>query len=102
MPDVLTDDSNKGCRIVVPGITFTRSLNGAADHAKVSSVRVTLASEAKRDNFRDPDAKLSNNAAPVLLTKVDNKKPFTFTKDHTDFSEDVRCGNALHLDEGEG
>jgi uncharacterized protein len=73
------DLGDKGCRIALPGITFTRSLNGAADHAKVSGGKVTLASEAKRDNFRDPDAKLSNNTAPVLLTKVDNKKPFTIT-----------------------
>ena len=67
------------CHIALPGITFTRSLNGAADHAKVSDGKLTLTSEAKRDNFRDPDGKLSNNTAPVLLTEVDNKKPFTLT-----------------------
>jgi len=69
----------KSCRITLPGITFTRSLNGAADHAKVEDGRLTLASEARRDNFRDPDGKLSNNTAPLLLTEVDNKKPFTLT-----------------------
>ena len=63
--------------------------NGAAAHAKVKDGRLTLTSEAKRDNFRDPDGKLYNSA-PVLLTEVDNKKPFTLTaKDHTDISEDV-------------
>ena len=70
---------DKACHITLPGITFTRSLNGAADHAIVSDAKLTLASEAKRDNFRDPGGKLSNNTAPVLLTKVDNKKPFTLT-----------------------
>jgi len=70
---------DKACNIVLPGITFTRCLNGAADHAKVSNGSLTLGSEAKRDNFRDPDAKLSNNTAPVLLTQVDNRKPFTLT-----------------------
>jgi hypothetical protein len=47
------------CRITLPEITFTRSLNGAADHAKVSGGKVMLASHAKRDNFRDPDANLA-------------------------------------------
>ena len=67
------------CRISFPGITFTRSLNGAAAHAKVKDGRLTLASEARRDNSRDPDGKLSNNTAPLLLSEVDNTKPFTLT-----------------------
>lgn len=70
---------NQACRIALAGITFTRSLNGAAANAKVEDGRLILASEARRDNFRDPDGKLSNNTAPVLLTEVDNKKPFTLT-----------------------
>ena len=73
------DTKSETCRITLPGITFTRSLNGAAAHAKVEDGRLTLASEARRDNFRDPDGKLSNNTAPLLLTEVDNKKPFTLT-----------------------
>jgi regulation of enolase protein 1 (concanavalin A-like superfamily) len=36
-------------------------------------------SKAKSDNFNDPDGKLSNHSAPVLLAKIDNTKPFTFT-----------------------
>jgi hypothetical protein len=70
---------NEECLIKLPGITFTRSLNGAAAHARVEDGRLTLASEAKRDNFRDPNGKLSNHTAPVLLAEVDNKKPFTLT-----------------------
>jgi len=67
------------CRIKLAGITFTRSLNQAAAHAKVEHGRITLTSEARRDNFRDPNGKLSNNTAPLLLTEVDNKQPFTLT-----------------------
>ena len=78
-PASAEDMKSEACRITLPGITFTRSLNGAAAHAKVEDGRLTLASEARRDNFRDPDGKLSNNTAPVLLTEVDNKKPFTLT-----------------------
>ena len=67
------------CHIPLPGITFTRSLNGAAAHAKVENGRLTLASEAKGDTFRDPDGKFNNHSAPLLLTEVDNQKPFTLT-----------------------
>lgn len=66
------------CRITLPGITFTRSLNGAAANTKVENGRLTLRSDARRDNFRDPDGKLSNNTAPLLLAEVDNRQPFTF------------------------
>jgi regulation of enolase protein 1 (concanavalin A-like superfamily) len=67
------------CRIDLPGITFTRSLNHAAAQAKVEDGKITLASEARRDNFRDPDGKLSNDTAPLLLTEVDNERAFTLT-----------------------
>jgi regulation of enolase protein 1 (concanavalin A-like superfamily) len=39
---------------------------------------LVLKCKAKNDNFNDPDGKLSNSTAPVLLTKIDNSKPFTF------------------------
>lgn len=73
------ESKSQTCHIALPGITFTRSLNGAADHAKVSDGKVTLKADAKRDNFRDPNGTGSNNSAPVLLTEVDNTKPFTLT-----------------------
>jgi uncharacterized protein len=73
------DLGDKGSSIALPGISFTRSLNGAAENTKVSDGKLTLTSAAKRDNFRDPNGKLSSNTAPVLLTEVDNTKPFTLT-----------------------
>jgi uncharacterized protein len=75
MKNMNTED----CRIELPGITFTRSLNQAAAHAQVEGGRITLASDAGRDYFRDPDGKLSNDTAPMLLTEVDSTQPFTFT-----------------------
>lgn len=65
-------------QIPLPGLTFTRSMNGAAENTTVSGATLTLRSNAKTDHFRDPDGKLSNNTAPVLLTEVSNRKPFTF------------------------
>jgi regulation of enolase protein 1 (concanavalin A-like superfamily) len=73
------DLGDKASSIALPGISFTRSLNSAAENTKVSDGKLTLTSAAKRDNFRDPNGKLSSNTAPVLLTEVDNTKPFTLT-----------------------
>jgi hypothetical protein len=70
---------SEACHITLPGITFTRSLNGAAAHAKVEDGRLTLTSEARRDMFRDPNDKFSNSTSPLLLAEIDNKKPFTLT-----------------------
>ena len=67
------------CNVQFGSLTFTRALNGAAEHATVDKGVLTLRAEAKSDNFNDPDGKLSNHSAPVLLTQVDNTKPFTLT-----------------------
>jgi regulation of enolase protein 1 (concanavalin A-like superfamily) len=59
---------------------FDKSLNDAASLISVdSSGQVTFRVGAKKDFFSDPDGKLSNNSAPILLSSVDNTKPFTLT-----------------------
>ncbi|MCH5718507.1 DUF1349 domain-containing protein [Niabella hibiscisoli] len=59
---------------------FDKSLNNAAELIKVdSSGEVLFRVGAKKDFFSDPDGKLSNNSAPILLSSVDNTKPFTLT-----------------------
>jgi uncharacterized protein len=69
--------SDGPCHVVLPGITFTRSLNGAAANARVEGGKLTLRSDARRDYFRDPDGKEASHTAPILLTTVDNRQPFT-------------------------
>jgi len=91
------DLGSKSVSIVLPGITFTSSLNGAAEGTKVSNGRLTLTSEAKRDNFRDPNGKLSSNTAPLLLTEVDNKKPFTLTARITPTFVETYDAGALYI-----
>lgn len=62
----------------LPGIHFTKAVNGAETLAKVDvQHKITFNVGEKKDYFSDPDGKLSNNTAPILLAKVDNKKPFT-------------------------
>jgi uncharacterized protein len=67
------------CNVSLPGITFTRSLNGAAANARVEGGTLTLRSDAKRDYFREPDGTASYHNAPILLATVDNRQPFTLT-----------------------
>lgn len=91
------DLGDKSVSIAVPGIGFTRSLNGAADNARVTGGKLTLISAAKRDNFRDPNGKLSSNTAPVLLAEVDNTKPFTLTAKVTPTFLETYDAGALYV-----
>ena len=85
------------CLIKLPGITFTSSLNGAATNATVEDGRITLASDARRDNFCDPDGKLSNNTAPLLLAEADNGQPFTLTARVTPTFLEIYDAGALYI-----
>ncbi|KOS06982.1 hypothetical protein AM493_13775 [Flavobacterium akiainvivens] len=68
------------CNITISGINFTKSVNGADSLVTAdANGKVTFKVGAKKDYFNDPDGKLSNNTAPILLTEVDNTKPFTLT-----------------------
>ncbi|WP_229837827.1 DUF1349 domain-containing protein [Cellvibrio zantedeschiae] len=87
----------KSCSIKLPDIHFTKCLNDADKNASTAGGVVTLKSDAKKDFFNDPDGKLSNNNAPVLLAKVDNTKPFTLTtKVSPEFKETYDAG-ALYI-----
>ena len=84
-------------KVKLPSITFDLALNGAQDHVRVDGSRLSLSSPAKRDNFRDPDGKLSNNTAPMLLSKIDNTKPFTLSAKVTPTFEDTYDAGTLYI-----
>ena len=67
------------CSIKLSGIHFTKSLNGAVKNTTTENERITLRSDAKTDYFNEPDGTMSYSTAPVLLSKVDNTRPFTLT-----------------------
>ncbi len=69
----------EACSVKLPGILFTRSLNDAAKNTTVENDIITIISEAKTDYFIEPDGKQAVDTAPVLLTRIDNTKPFTLT-----------------------
>lgn len=85
------------CSVKVSGVEFTKSLNDAKATATVEDGKLVLKSNAKCDNFNDPDGKLSNNTAPVLLTKVDNKKPFTFSAKITPSFQDTYDAGTMYI-----
>lgn len=95
----VTPEITKGeeCSLIVSGVEFKKSLNGAIATAAVEGEKLILKSNAKCDNFNDPDGKLSNNTAPVLLTDVDNTRPFTFTARITPTFNDTYDAGTMYI-----
>lgn len=70
--------NGKPCDIKLSTVHFTKAINGADTLVKVDSKEnITFKAGEKKDYFSDPNGELSNNTAPILLSKVDNTKPFT-------------------------
>ena len=68
------------CDVIIGDIHFTKSINGADASVKIQDDgSVLFIAKENTDYFSDPSGKLSNTTAPILLTKVDNTKPFTLT-----------------------
>ncbi|PBJ08220.1 DUF1349 domain-containing protein [Flavobacterium sp. ACN6] len=68
------------CDIKLSGIHFTKAVNGADTLIKTEAgEKIVFKAGEKSDYFSDPDGKLSNTTAPMLLSKIDNTKPFTLT-----------------------
>lgn len=94
-----TDPIEKGeaCAISVSGIEFTKSLNGAKSQVTIEGDKLVLKSKAKSDYFNEPDGTMSYSTAPVLLTKIDNSKPFTFTAKVTPTFIDTYDAGAMYV-----
>lgn len=70
----------KECDLTLSGVRFTHSLNGAATQVSEKDGIVTFRALPKADYFRDPNGdELTQDDAAILLTEVDNTKPFTFS-----------------------
>ncbi len=68
------------CEVKSGNVMFTRAINGADTLVTLKeNGALEFRCGEKKDFFCDPNGELSNNTAPILLTKVDNTKPFTFT-----------------------
>ncbi len=61
-------------------IHFTKGINNAEKLiTQETDGKLVFKTGEKTDYFSDPNGKLSNTTAPMLLSKVDNTKPFTLT-----------------------
>jgi regulation of enolase protein 1 (concanavalin A-like superfamily) len=58
---------------------FDTSLNNAMQQMKKESNRMILSSTKETDYFIEPGGAYEKANAPLLLKKIDNTKPFTFT-----------------------
>ena len=87
------------CDLHIGGVHFTKSVNNAASSVVIEeSSKVIFTAGEKTDYFSDPDGKLSNTTAPLLLTRIDNSKPFTFSAKVTPgFTDDVYNAGVLYI-----
>lgn len=71
--------AGKVCDVKFGGINFTSAINGADTLVHQDGGKLVFNVAGEKDYFSDPDGKLSNTSSPILLTQIDNTKPFTFT-----------------------
>lgn len=72
--------AGEDCDITIGNIRFTRSVNGADALVSVrEDGSVEFLAGENKDYFCDPKGEMSSNSAPILLTQIDNTKPFTLT-----------------------
>ena len=90
--------SGKECDVYISGVHFTKSVNNAEKLISSKNAdSINFRSEGGKDFFSDPDGKLSNNTAPILLSKVDNTKPFTFISKVTPTFKEMYDAGTLYI-----
>lgn len=68
------------CDVHLGSLTFTHALNGADTCVTVKKdSTLEFRCTEKRDIFCDPNGQLTNSTLPILLSAIDNTKPFTLT-----------------------
>lgn len=85
------------CSLRFSGIEFTKSLHGAKSLAAVEGDQLIFRSNARTDNFNEPDGSATYDNAPVLLTEIDNSKPFTFTAKVTPAFNNTYDAGAMYV-----
>lgn len=66
------------CDISFAGIHFTKSINGADKLVSVKGDTLHFSVGGMKDFFNNPNGEILSNA-PILISEVDNTKPFTLT-----------------------
>ena len=63
----------------IAGITFTKTINNGSKHYEANDSVVIIDGIDATNYFIAPDGGRTEATAPILLTEIDNNKPFTFT-----------------------
>lgn len=81
-----TDNTHKpafqiqDCDVELGGIHFTKMINDADKQVSQTDAVIRFVAPEGTDLFIDPnEGKLTKSTAKILLTEIDNTKPFTFT-----------------------
>ncbi len=67
------------CSFQSGNVTFSGALNGAEKMVTLRDQQLVIASQAKSDYFNEPDESAQFGNAPILLTPLNNRQPFTWT-----------------------
>lgn len=90
-------DAVSTVHVEASGVTFDRALNGASVAAGSSADKLVIESGPKTDFFRETDGVTSYGNAPVLLTRIDNTRPFSFSTRVTPRLVETYDAGALYL-----
>lgn len=69
----------KDVSVSLSGIEFSKAVNDADNYYQKDEKGISLEGVSKTNYFIAPDGSRNEASAPILLTPIDNKKPFTFT-----------------------
>jgi regulation of enolase protein 1 (concanavalin A-like superfamily) len=69
----------KDISLRISGIEFTEAINDVEKHVTVNDSLLVIDGTGGSNYFISPDGMRAEATAPVLLTEIDNSKPFTFT-----------------------
>jgi regulation of enolase protein 1 (concanavalin A-like superfamily) len=68
------------CSVTFCNVAFTKSLNNAVNvTTALPEDKLLIQSGSKTDFFNEPDGTAKYSNAPVLLTEINNRLPFTFS-----------------------
>jgi hypothetical protein len=68
------------CSVYLNNVGFTKSLNNCLSSTFVEDKgRLSIKSGPKTDFFNEPDGKVKYSNAPMLLSRINNSRPFTFS-----------------------
>lgn len=91
----------KDTSVSYAGIEFSKSINDADKYYQVNDSQICIIGNEKTNYFISPDGSRYDATAPILLTTIDNKKPFTFiTKIKSDIKHMYDAGTVyLYLND---